>query len=142
MIQRLRKLKSDTSAHTIHNIKANTVFNLVKNKGKLLARNREISTFKMERPRCKMQQNPASHRGVVYKSGGGIERNKELVQRFAVLLDQKLSFYSDKTMGTLKEVVRLDDVKSIHLLQDIKYEKIFLKKFFIVLDEKIISIKI
>jgi len=50
----------------------------------------------------------------------GIERAKDLVPRAAVLLDRKLSFYADKSMSTLKEVVELETVHSIHLLQDVK----------------------
>lgn len=50
----------------------------------------------------------------------GIERAKDLVPRATVLLDRKLSFYADKSMSTLKEVVELETVYSIHLLQDVK----------------------
>lgn len=50
----------------------------------------------------------------------GIERTKDLVPRAAVLLDRKLSFYTDKSMSSLKEIVELDTVHSIHLLQDVK----------------------
>jgi hypothetical protein len=50
----------------------------------------------------------------------GIERAKDLVLRAAVLLDRKLSFYADKSTSTLKEVVELETVHSIHLLQDVK----------------------
>jgi len=42
------------------------------------------------------------------------------VPRAAVLLDRKLSFYTDKGMSTLKEVIELETVHSIHLLQDVK----------------------
>jgi len=50
----------------------------------------------------------------------GMERAKDLVPRVTVLLDRKLSFYTDNSMSTLKEVVELETVHSIHLLQDIK----------------------
>lgn len=74
----------------------------------------------MERPKVNVPHNPVTHRGTVYRPGMGIERAKDLVPRAALLLDRKLSFYADKSMSTLKEVVELETVHSIHLLQDVK----------------------
>lgn len=75
---------------------------------------------RMERPKIAMNENPPTHKGVLYKSGAGIEKAKDLVARFAVLLDQKVAFYTDQGMGNLKEVIQLAEVKSLHLLQDVK----------------------
>lgn len=103
------------------------MISFVKSGSKLLSRNRDHSggvttskATKLERPKVNASQYPVTHRGVVYRTGVGIERAKDLVQRAAVLADQKLSFYTDKAMSTLKEVVQLDTVYSIHLLQDVK----------------------
>lgn len=105
------------------------MMNLVKSGSKLLSRNKElvdvavksVNSKKLERPKTSLgNQNPPSHRGVVYRSGVGIERAKDLVSRAAVLIDQKLSFYGDKSMSTLKEVISLEKIHSIHLLQDVK----------------------
>lgn len=123
MIQKLKKLRHESSSH---GIKPN-VISFVKSGSKLLSRNRDHSgtvsnanSTKLERPKMNGLQNPATHRGIVYRSGVGIERAKDLVPRAAVLSDQKLSFYTDKGMSTLKEVIQLDTVYSIHLLQDVK----------------------
>lgn len=110
-------------------MKPNNMINFVKNGSKLLSRNKElvevsvkrVNSKKLERPITSLgNQNPPSHRGVIYRSGVGIERAKDLVSRAAVLIDQKLSFYSDKSMSTLKEVISLEKIHSIHLLQDVK----------------------
>ncbi|XP_046141866.1 uncharacterized protein LOC114871103 isoform X1 [Osmia bicornis bicornis] len=122
MIQKLRKLRHESSSH---GIKPN-VISFVKSGSKLLSRNRDHSgtvsnaNLKLERPKVDGLQNPAKHSGTVYRNGVGIERAKDLVPRLAVLSDQKLSFYTDKGMSTLKEVIQLDTVYSIHLLQDVK----------------------
>ena len=103
--------------------------NFVKSGSKLLSRNKEsvevavknIDPKKLEKPKTSLgSQNPQNHRGIIFKSGVGIERAKDLVSRAAVLADQKLSFYSDKSMTTLKEVINLESVHSVHLLQDVK----------------------
>lgn len=111
-------------------MKPNSMINFVKNGSKqLLSRNRElvevnvksVNSKKLERPKTSLgNHNPPSHRGVIYRSGVGIERAKDLVSRAAVLIDHKLSFYSDKSMSTLKEVISLEKIHSIHLLQDVK----------------------
>ncbi|KZC12099.1 PREDICTED: uncharacterized protein LOC107190227 [Dufourea novaeangliae] len=122
MIQKLKKLRHES---TTHGIRPN-MMNLVKSGSKLLSRSRDqtassnTKSTKLERPKVTMTQNPATHRGVVYRTGVGIERAKDLVQRAAVLGDQRLSFYTDKSMSTVKEVIQLDTVYSIHLLQDVK----------------------
>ncbi|XP_076385474.1 rhoGAP_ARAP and RA_ARAPs domain-containing protein RhoGAP15B isoform X2 [Megachile rotundata] len=123
MIQKLKKLRHESSSH---GIKPN-VISFVKSGSKLLSRNRDHSgaipsakLAKLERPKVAGLQNPATHRGIVYRSGVGMERAKDLVPRALVLADQKLSFYTDKGMSTLKEVIQLDTVYSIHLLQDVK----------------------
>ncbi|XP_076286546.1 rhoGAP_ARAP and RA_ARAPs domain-containing protein RhoGAP15B isoform X3 [Lasioglossum baleicum] len=122
MIQKLKKLRQDSSSHGI----GPNMMNFVKSGSKLLSRNRDqaressTKSMKLEKPKLNAPQNPATHRGIVYKTGVGIERAKDLVQRVAVLADQKLSFYTDKAMSTLKEVIHLDTVYSIHLLQDVK----------------------
>ncbi|XP_011866425.1 PREDICTED: uncharacterized protein LOC105561237 isoform X3 [Vollenhovia emeryi] len=122
VIQKLRKLGQES---TVHAIKPN-VISFVKSGSKLLGRTREhigesgSRSLRMERPKVNAPSNPVTHRGLVYRPGMGIERAKDLVLRAAVLLDRKLSFYADKSMSTLKEVVELETVHSIHLLQDIK----------------------
>ncbi|XP_011154145.1 uncharacterized protein LOC105191995 [Harpegnathos saltator] len=122
MIQKLRKLRQES---TVHAIKPN-VISFVKTGSKFLSRTREhISESaprspRMERPKINVPHNQVTHRGMVYRSGVGIERAKDLVVRAAVLIDQKLSFYTDKSMSTLKESVELETVHSIHLLQDVK----------------------
>ncbi|XP_078041879.1 rhoGAP_ARAP and RA_ARAPs domain-containing protein RhoGAP15B isoform X2 [Augochlora pura] len=124
MIQKLKKLRHDSSSHGI----GPNMMSFVKSGSKLLSRNRDrdqargsvSKATKLERPKSNAPQNPATHRGVVYRSGVGIERAKDLVQRAAMLADQKLSFYADKSMATVKEVIHLDTVYSIHLLQDVK----------------------
>ncbi|XP_076647244.1 rhoGAP_ARAP and RA_ARAPs domain-containing protein RhoGAP15B isoform X4 [Halictus rubicundus] len=122
MIQKLKKLRHDSSSHGI----GPNMMNFVKSSSKLLSRNRDqaressTKSMKLERPKLNAPQNPATHRGIVYRTGIGIERAKDLVQRVAVLSEQKLSFYADKAMSTLKEVIHLDTVYSIHLLQDVK----------------------
>ncbi|KAH0535313.1 arf-GAP with Rho-GAP domain, ANK repeat and PH domain-containing protein 1 isoform X1 [Cotesia glomerata] len=118
MMQKLKKLRHDSTAHVRPN-----VMNFMKN-SKLLRREqhevKKVAVMKMERPKLESQVIPVCHRGIVYRSGVGIERAKDLVQRAAVLSDQKLSFYVDKSMATLKEVIHLDAVQSVHLLQDVK----------------------
>lgn len=124
VMQRLKKLGHDSTAH----VKPN-VMNFMKN-SKLLGRNRETGSENvkrtgssagcMKRPEFESQLNPATHRGVLYRSGVGIERAKDLVVRAAVLADQKICFYADKSMSTVKEVIHLDTVHSVHLLQDVK----------------------
>ncbi|KMR05197.1 arf-gap with rho-gap ank repeat and ph domain-containing protein [Lasius niger] len=122
VIQKLRKLRQES---TVHAIKPN-VISFVKSGSKLLSRTREhigesgSRSLRMERPKVNVPHNPVTHRGMVYRPGMGIERAKDLVPRAAVLLDRKLSFYTDKSMSTLKEVVELETVHSIHLLQDVK----------------------
>lgn len=123
VIQKLKKLRHESTGHGIRP----NVMNFVKSGSKLLSRNRDhgrcvpsSKSTKLERPKVNDQQNHATHRGIVYRSGVGIERAKDLVPRVAVLADQKLSFYTDKGMSTLKEVVQLNTVYSIHLLQDVK----------------------
>ncbi|XP_053994810.1 uncharacterized protein LOC128885075 isoform X2 [Hylaeus volcanicus] len=122
MIQKLRKLRHDSASHGIRP----NMISFVKSGSKLLSRNRDhggvssSKSTKLERPKVNTPQNPATHRGIVYRTGAGIERAKDLVPRATVLADQKLSFYADKGMSTLKEVVQLDTVYSIHLLQDVK----------------------
>ncbi|XP_018357944.1 PREDICTED: uncharacterized protein LOC108757823 isoform X1 [Trachymyrmex cornetzi] len=122
VIQKLKKLRQES---TVHAIKPN-VISFVKSGSKLLARTREhigesgSRSLRMERPKVNVPHNPVTHRGIVYRTGMGIERAKDLVPRAAVLLDRKLSFYADKSMSTLKEVVELETVHSIHLLQDVK----------------------
>ncbi|XP_012521391.2 uncharacterized protein LOC105827804 [Monomorium pharaonis] len=122
VIQKLKKLRQES---TVQAIKPN-VINFVKSGSKLLSRTREhigesgLRSLRMERPKVNAPHNPVTHRGIVYRPGMGIERAKDLVLRAAVLLDRKLSFYSDKSMSTLKEVVELETVYSIHLLQDVK----------------------
>ncbi|EFN61039.1 Centaurin-delta-1 [Camponotus floridanus] len=123
VIQKLKKLRRHES--TVHAIKPN-VISFVKSGSKLLSRTREhigesgSRSLRMERPKVNVPHNPVTHRGMVYRSGMGIERAKDLVPRAAVLLDRKLSFYTDKSMSTLKEIMELDTVHSIHLLQDVK----------------------
>ncbi|XP_014605438.1 PREDICTED: arf-GAP with Rho-GAP domain, ANK repeat and PH domain-containing protein 1 [Polistes canadensis] len=124
VIQKLKKLSQDSTAHVI---KPN-VMNFVRSSSKLLSRNRDqdsssdhsLRQMKMDRPKYKLSQCASTHRGIVYKTGVGIERAKDLVQRAAVLTDQKLFFYTDKSMSTLKETIHLETIYSIHLLQDVK----------------------
>ncbi|CAK9828878.1 Arf-GAP with Rho-GAP domain, ANK repeat and PH domain-containing protein 2 [Anthophora retusa] len=128
VIQKLKKLRHESGGHGIRP----NVMSFVKSGSKLLSRNRDhsggsgggnmsvVKSTKLERPRVNNQQNLATHRGIVYRTGAGIERAKDLVPRAAVLADQKLSFYTDKGMSTLKEVIYLETVYSIHLLQDVK----------------------
>ncbi|XP_020278516.1 uncharacterized protein LOC109852089 [Pseudomyrmex gracilis] len=123
VIQKLKKLRHES---TVHALKPN-VISFVKSGSKLLSRTREhmaesgSRSPRMERPKVNAQHNPVTHRGIVYRPGMGIERAKDLVLRAAVLLDRKLSFYTDKSMSTLKEVVELETVHSIHLLQAVKF---------------------
>ncbi|XP_015184087.1 PREDICTED: uncharacterized protein LOC107070416 [Polistes dominula] len=125
VIQKLKKLSQDSTSNVI---KPN-VMSFVRNSSKLLSRNRDQDNsssdhssrqLKMDRPKCKLSQCASTHRGIVYKTGVGIERAKDLVQRAAILTDQKLFFYTDKSMSTLKETIHLETVYSIHLLQDVK----------------------
>ncbi|XP_077278890.1 rhoGAP_ARAP and RA_ARAPs domain-containing protein RhoGAP15B [Temnothorax americanus] len=122
VIQKLKKLGQES---TVHAIKPN-VISFVKSGSKLLSRTREhiaesgSRSLRMERPKVNAPHNPVTHRGLVYRPGMGIERAKDLVPRATVLLDRKLSFYADKSMSTLKEVVELETIYSIHLLQDVK----------------------
>ncbi|CAD1478039.1 unnamed protein product, partial [Heterotrigona itama] len=125
VIQKLKKLRHESTGHGIRP----NVMSFVKSGSKLLSRNRDHSTggvvpstrsTKLARPRLNDLQNLTTHRGIVYRTGVGIERAKDLVPRAMVLADQKLSFYTDKGMSTLKEIVHLDTVYSIHLLQDFK----------------------
>ncbi|KAL2734532.1 hypothetical protein V1477_013709 [Vespula maculifrons] len=124
VIQKLKKLSQDSTANVI---KPN-VINFVRSGSKLLSRNRDhdgsgdhnSKQMKMDRPKCKISQCNTTHRGIVYKTGVGIERARDLVQRAAVLTGPKLCFYNDKSMSTLKETIHLENVYSIHLLQDIK----------------------
>lgn len=123
VIQKLKKLRHDSTGHGIRP----NVMSFVKNSSKLLSRNRDqnstvpiTKSMKLERPKVNELQNLTTHRGIVYRTGIGIERAKDLVLRAAVLADQKLSFYTDKSMSTLKEVIDLNTVYSIHLLQDFK----------------------
>ncbi|KOC67459.1 Arf-GAP with Rho-GAP domain, ANK repeat and PH domain-containing protein 2 [Habropoda laboriosa] len=123
VIQKLKKLRHESGGHGIRP----NVMSFVKSGSKLLSRNRDhsggvsvVKSTKLERPRVNDLQNLATHRGIVYRTGAGIERAKDLVPRAAVLADQKLSFYTDKGMSTLKEVIHLETVYSIHLLQDVK----------------------
>ncbi|KAG7211462.1 hypothetical protein KM043_010743 [Ampulex compressa] len=123
----MQKLKKFHKESTVNAIRPN-VISFVKSGGKLLSRNRDHASAgessskssRMERPKVDLPQNPATHRGIVYKTGVGIERTKDLVPRAAVLADHKISFYTDKSMSTLKETVNLEAVHSIHLLQDVK----------------------
>ncbi|XP_076759768.1 rhoGAP_ARAP and RA_ARAPs domain-containing protein RhoGAP15B isoform X1 [Xylocopa sonorina] len=123
VIQKLKKLRHESATHGI----GPNVMNFVKSSSKLLSRNREhagavpsTKSTKLERPRVNDLLKVTTHRGIVYRTGMGIERAKDLVPRAAHLVDQKLSFYTDKGMSTLKEIVHLDTVYSIHLLQDVK----------------------
>ncbi|XP_066597804.1 uncharacterized protein RhoGAP15B isoform X2 [Prorops nasuta] len=120
VMQKLRKLSHDSTAHVIRP----NVISFVKSGSKLLSRNKEnpakVKTSKMQMPKVSLNHKPTTHKGVVYKTGVGIERAKDLVQRMTVLLDRKLSFYVDKNMSTLKEAVNLDSIHSIHLLQDVR----------------------
>lgn len=123
VLQKLKKLRHDSTGHGIRP----NVMSFVKNSSKLLSRNRDqnstvpiTKSMKLERPKVNELQNLMTHRGIVYRTGIGIERAKDLVLRAAVLADQKLSFYTDKSMSTLKEVIDLNTVYSIHLLQDFK----------------------
>ncbi|XP_050486452.1 uncharacterized protein LOC126871561 [Bombus huntii] len=123
VIQKLKKLRHESTGHGIRP----NVMSFVKSGSKLLSRSRDHSgvvpstkSTKLERPRVNDLLNVTTHRGIVYRTGVGIERAKDLVQRAAILADQKLSFYTDKGMSTLKEIVHLDTVYSIHLLQDFK----------------------
>ncbi|XP_006624518.1 uncharacterized protein LOC102676352 isoform X4 [Apis dorsata] len=123
VIQKLKKLRHDSTGHGIRP----NVMSFVKSSSKLLSRNRDqnstisiTKSMKLERPKMNELQNLMTHRGIVYRTGIGIERAKDLVLRAAVLADQKLSFYTDKSMSTLKEVIDLNTVYSIHLLQDFK----------------------
>ncbi|XP_035733559.1 uncharacterized protein LOC118446704 isoform X1 [Vespa mandarinia] len=124
VIQKLKKLSQDSTANVI---KPN-VISFVRSGSKLLSRNRDhegsadhnSKQIKMDRPKCNISQCNSTHRGIVYKTGVGIERAKDLIQRAAVLTGPKLSFYNDKSMSTLKETINLENVYSIHLLQDIK----------------------
>ncbi|KAK0177358.1 hypothetical protein PV328_001420 [Microctonus aethiopoides] len=121
MMQKLKKLRHDSTAH----VRPNVISFM---KGNKLSKNREHcdvkkidhTPMKMERPKVSTQIIPFCHRGIVYRAGVGIERAKDLVRRAAVLSDQKICFYVDKGMTTLKEIVHLDSVQSIHLLQDVK----------------------
>ncbi|XP_008550939.1 arf-GAP with Rho-GAP domain, ANK repeat and PH domain-containing protein 1 [Microplitis demolitor] len=118
MMQKLKQLRHDSTAHVRPN-----VMNFMKNTKLLRTRDqvkKVSSVTTMERPSSEAQIIPVCHRGIVYRSGVGIERAKDLVQRAAVLSDQKISFYVDKSMSTLKEVINLDAVLSVHLLQDVK----------------------
>lgn len=122
VMQKLKKLRHDSTAHVRPN-----VMNFMKTT-KLLRNHREHGdakkvsepSIKMERPKTIDQIIPVCHRGIVYRSGVGMERAKDLVQRAAVLSDQKLCFFVDKGMTTLKEVIQLETVQSVHLLQDVK----------------------
>lgn len=123
VIQKLKKLRHDSTGHGIRP----NVMSFVKSSSKLLSRNRDqnstipiTKSMKLERPKVNELQNLMTHRGIVYRTGIGIERAKDLVLRAAVLADQKLSFYTDKSMSTLKEFIDLNTVYSIHLLQDFK----------------------
>lgn len=121
MIRKLKKLRHESN----HGIGPNMI-SFVKSGSKLLSRNRDqaggsnLKSTKLERPKMNAPQNPAVLGGIVYRTGVGIERAKYLVQRAVVLADHKLSFYTDKGMSTVKEVIQLDTVYSIHLLQDVK----------------------
>lgn len=128
VIQKLKKLRHESTGHGIRP----NVMSFVKSGSKLLSRSRDHSgvvpstkSTKLERPRVNDLLNVTTHRGIVYRTGVGIERAKDLVQRAAILADQKLSFYTDKGMSTLKEIVHLDTVYSIHLLQDFKWVRFF-----------------
>ena len=121
VMQRLMRIGHDSTVY----VKPN-VMNFMKN-SKLLSRNRDQGESsgkkrngEMKRPEFEGQLNPATHRGIVYRSGVGIERAKDLVMRAAVLADQKICFYADKSMTTVKEVIHLETVHSVHLLQDVK----------------------
>uniref|UniRef100_A0A0C9REQ4 Arap2_0 protein n=1 Tax=Fopius arisanus TaxID=64838 RepID=A0A0C9REQ4_9HYME len=119
VMQKLKKLHDST----VH-VKPN-VINFIKNK-KLLRVGREgegkrgIESQRMRRPIIEEQVVPVCHRGIVYRPGVGIERARDLVMRAAVLSDQKICFYTDKAMTTVKESLALDSVQSVHLLQDVK----------------------
>lgn len=123
------KVSEEKKTGVMQRLMKPNMMNFVKSGSKLLSRNKEsvevsvksVDSKKLERPKTSLgSQNPPSHRGVIYRSGVGMERAKDLVSRAAVLADQKLSFYSDKSMSSLKEVINLDMVHSIHLLQDVK----------------------
>ena len=123
VMQKLKKLKYDSGAHSIRP----NMISFVKSGSKLLSRSRDhgggvptVKSTNLERPKVNSPYHPATHRGVVYRTGFGIERAKDLVQRAAVLSGKKLQFYTDKGMSTLKEEINLDTVYSIHLLQDVK----------------------
>lgn len=118
----MRKLQKKLRHDSVANIRPN-VMNFVRG-SKLLSRNREspkdiIPVTKLERPPY-AGHSFAAKRGVVYRPGVGMERTKDLVQRAAVLADKKLSFYTDKSLTTLKESVPLETVHSVHLLHDVK----------------------
>ncbi|XP_015607808.1 uncharacterized protein LOC107273795 isoform X2 [Cephus cinctus] len=121
VMQKLKKFRQDSTA----NVKpmSSNMMNFMKSR-KILSRNKEgeVGTKcspRLERPKF-MGQSLATQRWVVYKQGTGIERAKDLVLRAAYLADNKLSFYVDKKMTTLKEVIQLELVHSVHLLQDVK----------------------
>lgn len=123
MIRKIQR-KLNAGHESVSGIRPN-VMSFVRG-SKLLSRNREQNVKEPPHGTLQLQRPPyaghtsAAKRGLVYRPGAGIERTKDLVPRAAVLADKKLSFYTDKSMTTLKETVLLETVHSIHLLQDVK----------------------
>lgn len=117
VMQKLKKLHDST----VH-VKPN-VMNFMKSKKLLRKKDGEMKRIegqRMKRPIITDQVIPVCHRGIVYRSGVGMERARDLVMRAAVLSDQKINFYTDKGMTTVKETLALDSIQSVHLLQDVK----------------------
>lgn len=122
VVQRLRRFKDRDSPI------GPQVMNLVKKGSKYLIKNREsrigiddsvkCQSLNMIKPKIHTVGNLMGHRGDVF-TGNGLNIDK-MNPRVAILSDQKLSFYSDKTMTNLKEVVDIDTINSIHLLKDVK----------------------
>ncbi|XP_015509785.2 uncharacterized protein LOC107216961 [Neodiprion lecontei] len=118
----MRKLQRKLRHDSVASIRPN-VMSFVRG-SKLLSRNRDVPKEpaiggRLERPPYTGHKS-TPQRGIVYRPGVGIERAKDLVPRAAVLQDNKLSFYTDKSMTTLKESVLLETIHSVHLLQDVK----------------------
>ncbi|XP_063986375.1 arf-GAP with Rho-GAP domain, ANK repeat and PH domain-containing protein 1 [Diachasmimorpha longicaudata] len=117
------KISSVMQKFSVH-VRPN-VMNFMKNKKLLRVRGdsekrKESEGLKMRRPVIEDPVVPVCHRGMVYRPGVGMERARDLVVRAAVLSDQKITFYADKAMTTVKETLPLDSIQSVHLLQDVK----------------------
>ncbi|XP_076248320.1 rhoGAP_ARAP and RA_ARAPs domain-containing protein RhoGAP15B [Calliopsis andreniformis] len=127
VIQKLKKLRYESSGH---GIKPNMI-TFVKSGNKLLLKNPShygstaaSESTKLERPEVNVPHPTVTHRGIVYITSDKFERTcspGHLVQRGAVLADQKLTFYTNRNMSTVKTVIQLNKVYSIHLMQ---YEEI------------------